>query len=137
MNKSIAGKILVLIAALALIISALVLSAWAEPEPESDVSESTIASKKLKVKSIKYQHSKRLVEFKFNQKVKYKNPKVVIRYKNGYNKVIRIRKKDSTSLQVRVWKLKYGFEYSYKITGIKKAKAKKYTTLKGTFRAVE
>ncbi len=135
MNKSIAGKILVLTAVVMLIISALVLSAWAEPE--SDVSESTIASKKLKVKSVKYQHLRRLVEFKFNQKVKYKNPKVVIRYKNGYNKVIRIRKKDSTSLQVRVWKLKYGLEYSYKITGIKKAKAKKYTTLKGTFRAVE
>ena len=87
MNKSIAGKILVLTAVVMLIISALVLSAWAEPEPESEISESTIASKKLKVKSVKYQHLRRLVEFKFNQKVKYKNPKVVIRYKNGYNKV--------------------------------------------------
>lgn len=100
------------------------------------VKSSQIKNDKVIVESIEYDRKSRTVEFEFQGSVKWKSPKVKITRK-GRNYAKKIQGKDSDSLTVKVKKLTYGATYSYKITGVKNKKGKKYQTVKGTFTAVE
>ncbi len=91
---------------------------------------------KVIVESIEYDRKSRTVTFEFQGSVKWKSPKVKITRK-GRNYAKKIQGKDSDSLTVKVKKLTYGATYSYKITGVKNKKGKKYQTVKGSFTAVE
>lgn len=131
MRRSLTRVSVVLVLAAVMLFTAAVLSA-------AVVDDNAYAkSKSLKVTKVEYDHTGRTVEFKFNQKVKYKKVKVTIKYRDEKNMVTKVLKKDSTSLKVKVKKLKYCKLYSYKITGIRKASSKKYVTLKGYFRAID
>ena len=108
----------------------------AEQEPFSILSFFAKAGNKVVVTDVDYDRDDREVEFEFKGSVKWKKPKVKIT-RNGKNYAKRIIEKDSDELSVKVKKLTYGAIYSYKITGVKKKGAKKYTTVTGTFRAVD
>ena len=69
--------------------------------------------------------------------MKYKKCKVTIRYKYGKNQVIKIKKRYSKKLRVKVKKLKYGRKYTYKIKGIIKSDSRQAVTLVGAFRAID
>lgn len=97
------------------------------------------ASNKVVVESVEYDRDDREVEFEFRGSVKWRKspaPKVKIT-RSGKNYAKKIIKKDSDELEVKVKKLKYGSIYSYKITGVKSKRGKKYQTVTGTFRAVD
>jgi len=86
------------------------------------------------VESVGYDDKDREVEFEFDARVQWKNPKVVITDgKKEYQ--VKITEKDRRELEVKVKKLKKGKIYRYKITGICKHGAKSFGTISGTFMA--
>ena len=129
-------SLLILIIA-AFIICSGVSICMAESEPEADPSGEAAKEKTLKVKSVKYNPEKSVVTFKFNQLVTYKKTKAVIKFKNGNNMVIKIKKYGPDYVRVKVKKLKYGRKYTYKLTGIRKFGYINTKTLTGTFRAID
>ena len=88
------------------------------------------------IKRISYNPDKRTVSFVFKNNVKYRKLSVRITNFKGTNYAVKVKSKRSRKLTVKVKKLKYGYIYFYKISGIKKSGAKRYTTIRGLFRAI-
>ena len=95
------------------------------------------AKNNIKMKDIDYDYEDQEVSFDFKTKVQWKNPKVKITDSNGNSYSTRITDKDSDDLEVWVGGLTYGEKYNYSISGIKAKGASSYTTIKGTFRAID
>ena len=89
------------------------------------------------IKRISYDPAKKTVSFVFKENVKYKKLSVKITNFKGKNYAVKVKSKKARKLTVKVNKLKYGYIYFYKISGIKKSTAKKYTTIRGLFREIE
>ena len=86
------------------------------------------------VKEIGYEKKDREVEFEFDSKVVWSNPKVSIK-RGGKEFVRRIDETDRDGVEVKVKKLKKGKIYQYTISGVRKQGDKQDTTLTGSFRA--
>ena len=91
---------------------------------------------KIVVEDVDYDKYDKEVEFDFQGRVEWNDPKVTITDSDGKNYVTKIIEKDRDSIEVKVKSLSYGKKYNYKITGIRKAGTKDYVTKKGTFKAV-
>ena len=86
------------------------------------------------VEFIGYDEKDRELEFEFDTRVRWKNPKVVITDgKKEYQ--VKITEKDHRELELKVKKLKKGKIYRYKISGICKHGKKSFGTITGTFMA--
>jgi len=91
---------------------------------------------KARVKKVEYDRLDKEVSFKFDEKVKWKSPKVVITDgKTSY--VRRITETDRDEIEVKVRNLKKGVTYRYTISGVKGKGNKNYTTISGSFKAVD
>ncbi len=86
------------------------------------------------VRKIEYDRGDNEVEFDFAVNVKWNAPKVSI-FSGKTQYVQRIDEKDRKGIEVKVRKLIKGKIYKYKISGIRKAGDKKYTTISGSFTA--
>lgn len=93
------------------------------------------------VDEVSYDRKDREVDFEFTSSVSWKSPKVKITSYNGKKTYKgKITDKDSDELEYKLnrsSKLTYGNYYRYKISGIKKRGSGSYTTISGTFRAVD
>ena len=86
------------------------------------------------VESIGYDDKDRELEFEFETRVRWKNPKVVITDgKKEYQS--KITERDRMELELKVKKLKKGKIYRYKISGICKYGDESFGTITGTFMA--
>lgn len=92
---------------------------------------------KIRIDSIEYDKRDQEVSFEFKDRVKWKNPKVLITDGKGRSYVKRICEKGNNEIEVKVKNMKYGARYSYKISGVKKIGGTEYRTIKGIFRAVD
>ena len=99
--------------------------------------EDAKAASKPRVQEVEYDREDKEVNFDFYGRVKYRKLKVKIYSASGKNMARYIIDRDSDDIEVKVKKLKYGKKYRYKISGIKKRGASKYTTIKGTFKAID
>lgn len=77
---------------------------------------------------------KNKIEVEFKQDVRYKKAKVKVTDSKGKSYKTSIVKKDEDDITFKVTGLKKGKTYTYKISGIRKEGASKYTSVKGTFR---
>lgn len=91
----------------------------------------------LKVKEVDYDDEDRELCIEFNKKVQWKNAKVTVTNSSGKKYTTKIIEKDSDDIEVYVDGLTYGKKYNYKVSGVKAKTAKNYTTLKGTFKAID
>ncbi|MCQ4636144.1 hypothetical protein NE619_05345 [Anaerovorax odorimutans] len=92
---------------------------------------------KIKVKDIDYDYEDQEVSFDFKTKVQWKNPKVKITDSNGNSYSTIITDRDNDDLEVYVSGLTYGNKYNYSISGIKARGASSYTTISGSFYAID
>lgn len=74
------------------------------------------------------------VKVEFYGDVRYKNAKVSVTDSKGTAYTAKIFEKDDDDLEFRVSKIKTGMTYNFTITGIRKATASTYTSVKGTFK---
>ena len=95
------------------------------------------ASTKIVIEEIEYDPEDREVTIEFAHRVKYKKLKVYIYDAKGKKYQRYIIERDSDEIEIAVKKLVYGRKYKYKIKGIKRWGAKKFKTIKGTFRAID
>lgn len=91
------------------------------------------AKSKIAVKEADYDREDREVEIEFKGRVAWKSPKVTITAPDGTDMALRIKEKDSDSIEIKVKKLTAGTEYQYKITGITRKGSTKKVTVKGNF----
>jgi len=98
--------------------------------------EETSAASKIRIEEIEYDPEDREVSIEFAHAVRWKKAKVKI-LKDGRNYTRYIKELDSDECEVKVKRLKYGKRYKYRISGIKRRGAKRYTTISGTFRAID
>lgn len=94
-------------------------------------------SAKIKIKDIDYDYEDQEVSFDFKTKVQWKNPRVKVTDSSGNSFSTRITDRDSDDLEVWVGGLTYGNKYKYSISGIKAKGASSYTTIQGTFQAID
>lgn len=85
-----------------------------------------------KIEKVKYDY-KGKVEVDFYGKVRYKKAKVTLKDSSGNTYTAKILDKDNDEIEFRVNKYKYNTKYTFQISGVKKSKAKSYTTVKGSF----
>lgn len=86
------------------------------------------------VKKVDYDREDNELEIEFKTYVQWKNPKVTIS-DGKKNYVVKIREKDSDSIELKVKKMTYGKKYTYKISGVRVKDNSTYKTITGTFTA--
>lgn len=74
------------------------------------------------------------VDVDFYGKVKYRNVKVKVKDTSGKAYTARVTAKDNDEIDFKVIGYKAGKTYKFTISGIKKARASKYTSVKGSFK---
>ena len=87
------------------------------------------SSSSPKIEEVDYEGNGR-VDVDFYGKVKYKNVKDTA----GKKYTAKVTAKDNDELDFKVSNIKAGKKYKFTISGIKKSSAKKYTSVKGSFK---
>lgn len=91
------------------------------------------SSSSPKIEEVDYEGNGR-VDVDFYGKVKYKNVKVTVKDTAGKKYTAKVTAKDNDELDFKVSNIKAGKKYKFTISGIKKSSAKKYTSVKGSFK---
>jgi len=93
------------------------------------------AAKSLAIKKLDYDREDKELEIEFNTKVQYKNLKVKVKDANGKSYTVKLREKDSNSVEVRISGLKKGVTYGVQVSGVRVKGSGSYGSVTKTFTA--
>lgn len=93
------------------------------------------AAKTVSIKELDFDYDDKELEIEFSGKVQYKNLKVKVKDANGKSYTVKIREKDSNSIEVRISGLKKNKKYAVNVSGVRPNGSGSYGSVTGTFTA--
>lgn len=95
----------------------------------------TPAAKKLSIKELDFDYGDKELEIEFSGKVQYKSLKVKVTDANGKSYTVKLRDKDSDSVEVRVSGLSKNKKYTVTVSGVRLKNTGSYGSVGGSFTA--
>ena len=92
-------------------------------------------AKKVSIKELDFDYGDKELEIEFSGKVQYKNLKVKVKDSKGKSYTVKLREKDSDSLEVRVSGLKKNKKYTVTVSGVRPKGSGSYGSVSSSFTA--